>query len=168
VAARQVKLVWAQGVGGVIGLDNTIPWHVPEDMAYFKKVTQGRPVIMGRRTWDSLPPRFRPLPGRRNIVISRQPDWTAEGAESADGLDSALALTDEDVCVIGGAQIYTAAMPFATQLLVSEIDVTIDGDAWAPPIDDSWHAQDTGEWLTSAKNGTRYRWITYTRALPAR
>ncbi|CAG7584371.1 dihydrofolate reductase [Rhodococcus opacus] len=168
MAARQVKLVWAQGVGGVIGRDNTIPWHVPEDMAYFKKVTQGHPVIMGRRTWDSLPPRFRPLPGRRNIVISRQPDWTAEGAESADGLDSALALTDEDVCVIGGAQIYTAAMPFATQLLVSEIDVTIGGDAWAPPIDDSWHAQDTGEWLTSAKNGTRYRWITYTRALPAR
>ncbi|WP_072947158.1 dihydrofolate reductase, partial [Rhodococcus koreensis] len=122
--AREVKLVWAQGVGGVIGRDNTIPWHVPEDMAYFKKVTQGHPVIMGRRTWDSLPPRFRPLPGRRNIVISRQPDWAAEGAESADGIASALALTDEDVCVIGGGQIYTAAMPFATQLLVSEIDVT--------------------------------------------
>ena len=162
--AREVKLVWAQGSGGVIGRDNTIPWHVPEDMAYFKKVTQGHPVIMGRRTWDSLPPRFRPLPGRRNIVISRQPDWAAEGAESADGIASALALTDEDVCVIGGGQIYTAAMPFATQLLVSEIDVSIDGDAWAPPIDDSWHAQDTGEWLTSEKNGTRYRWISYTRA----
>ena len=163
MAARQVKLVWAQGAGGVIGRDNTIPWHVPEDMAYFKKVTQGHPVIMGRRTWDSLPPRFRPLPGRRNIVITRQPGWAAEGAESADGLASALALTDEDVCVIGGGQIYTAAMPFATQLLVSEIDVTIDGDAWAPSIDESWHAQDTGEWLTSAKNGTRYRWITYTK-----
>ena len=75
MAARQVKLVWAhRAVRGVIGRDNTIPWHVPEDMAYFKKVTQGHPVIMGRRTWDSLPPRFRPLPGRRNIVISRQPD----------------------------------------------------------------------------------------------
>ncbi|MCQ4118068.1 dihydrofolate reductase [Rhodococcus tibetensis] len=168
MAARQVKLVWAQGVGGVIGRDNTIPWHVPEDMAYFKKVTQGHPVIMGRRTWDSLPPKFRPLPGRRNIVISRQADWTADGAESASGLESALALTGEDVCIIGGGQIYSAAMPLATHLYVTEVDVTVDGDAWAPPIDDSWRAQDTGEWLTSAKNGTRYRWITYARALPAR
>jgi dihydrofolate reductase len=164
VASRQVTLVWAQGVDGVIGRDNTIPWHVPEDMAYFKRVTDGHPVLMGRRTWDSLPPRFRPLPGRRNIVISRQAGWAESGAEYADGIESALALTDEDVCVIGGAQIYTAAMPFATRLSVTEIDVAVEGDAWAPAIDDSWRAEDTGEWLTSAKNGTRYRWITYTRA----
>ena len=164
----KLGLIWAQARGGVIGQGGVMPWHLPEDLAHFKRTTLGAPVIMGRKTWDSLPPRFRPLPGRRNIVISRQAGWAEPGAEYADGIESALALTDEDVCVIGGAQIYTAAMPFATQLLVSEIDVTIDGDAWAPPIDDSWHAQDTGEWLTSAKNGTRYRWITYTRALPAR
>ncbi|MBC2639638.1 MULTISPECIES: dihydrofolate reductase [unclassified Rhodococcus (in: high G+C Gram-positive bacteria)] len=164
MAPRQVTLVWAQGVDGVIGRDNAIPWHVPEDMAYFKRVTDGHPVLMGRRTWDSLPPRFRPLPGRRNIVISRQAGWAEAGAEYADGIESALALTDEDVCVIGGAQIYTAAMPFATRLSVSEIDVAVEGDAWAPTIDDSWRAEDTGEWLTSTKNGTRYRWITYTRA----
>jgi dihydrofolate reductase len=97
-------------------------------------------------------------------VISRQAGWAESGAEYADGIESALALTDEDVCVIGGAQIYTAAMPFATRLSVTEIDVAVEGDAWAPAIDDSWRAGDTGEWLTSAKNGTRYRWITYTRA----
>jgi dihydrofolate reductase len=110
VGARQVSLVWAQANGGVIGRDNTIPWHVPEDMAYFKKVTQGHPVVMGRKTWDSLPAKFRPLPGRRNIVVTRQPDWMAEGAETASGLASALALTNEDVCIMGGGEIYNAAM----------------------------------------------------------
>ncbi|QTJ65698.1 dihydrofolate reductase [Rhodococcus sp. ZPP] len=168
MGARQVSLVWAQANGGVIGRDNTIPWHVPEDMAYFKKVTQGHPVVMGRKTWDSLPAKFRPLPGRRNIVVTRQPGWMAGGAETASGLASALALANEDVCIMGGGEIYRAAMPFATRLFVTEVDVTVDGDAWAPPIDDSWYAEDTGEWLESAKNGTRYRWITYTRALPAR
>ncbi|WP_072691434.1 dihydrofolate reductase [Rhodococcus marinonascens] len=167
MAARQVILVWAQAEGGVIGRGNSIPWHVPEDMAFFKKVTYGSPVIMGRKTWDSLPPRFRPLPGRRNIVISHQPGWAAEGADVADCIEAALSFTDENVCVIGGAQIYTAAMPFATDLVVTEIGLTIDGDAWAPPIDETWQAQDTGEWCISAKNGTRFRRVSYTRAAPS-
>ncbi|AOW94964.1 dihydrofolate reductase [Rhodococcus sp. WMMA185] len=159
-------MIWAQAKGGVIGRDNGIPWHVPEDMAFFKEVTYGHPVIMGRKTWDSLPPRFRPLPGRRNIVITRQPGWEAEGADVADGIESALALTDENVCVIGGAQIYSAAMPFATDLAVTEIGITTDGDSWAPTIDDTWQARDTGEWLTSAKNGTRFRRVFYARVRP--
>ncbi|MFZ2174782.1 MAG: dihydrofolate reductase [Rhodococcus sp. (in: high G+C Gram-positive bacteria)] len=160
---RHVSLVWAQANGGVIGRDNTIPWHVPEDMAYFKEVTMGHPVIMGRRTWDSIPPRFRPFSGRRNIVVTRQSDWTADGADRVGGVEQALGLSDEDVCVVGGAQIYSAAMPFATRLIVTEIDLDVDGDTWAPAIDDAWHVEETGDWLTSAKNGTRYRWITYTR-----
>lgn len=160
---RHVSLVWAQANGGVIGRDNTIPWRVPEDMAYFKEVTMGHPVIMGRRTWDSIPPRFRPFSGRRNIVVTRQSDWTADGADRVGGVEQALGLSDEDVCVVGGAQIYSAAMPFATRLIVTEIDLDVDGDTWAPAIDDTWHVEETGDWLTSAKNGTRYRWITYTR-----
>ena len=88
----RVRLVWAQGHDGAIGRDNTIPWHVPEDMARFKELTIGYPVIMGRKTWDSLPPRFRPLPGRLNVVITRQPHWLAEGAQVAHSLQEALAL----------------------------------------------------------------------------
>lgn len=163
MAIRTVSLIWAQANGGVIGRENTIPWHVPEDTAHFKNITRGHPVIMGRRTWDSLPARFRPLPERRNIVVTRQPEWAAEGAEAVAGLEAALALTDENVAIIGGSEIYTAALPFATRLVVTEIDLTVDGDSWAPTIDSSWHAEDTGDWHTSAKNGTKYRWITYTR-----
>ncbi|MEV0947890.1 dihydrofolate reductase [Rhodococcus sp. NPDC049939] len=166
MAARRVTLIWAQSEGGVIGRASGIPWNIPEDMAFFREVTYGHPVIMGRITWDSLPPRFRPLPGRRNIVVTRNRDWTADGAEVVDSIETALALTDDNVCVIGGAQIYTAAMPFATDIVVTEVGITTDGDTWAPPIDDTWRTNDTGEWCKSAKNGTRYRRVFYTRASP--
>ncbi|MEU5840620.1 dihydrofolate reductase [Rhodococcus sp. NPDC047139] len=159
----EVTLVWAQARGGVIGRDNTIPWHIPEDLAFFKDATMGKPVIMGRLTWDSLPPRFRPLPGRRNIVVTRNAEWSAEGAETAASLDDALALSRHgDVVVIGGGQIYAQAMPFATRLLVTEVDLDVDGDATAPPIGPEWAAE-AGEWQTSAK-GIRFRWVRYTRS----
>ncbi|MDP0977494.1 dihydrofolate reductase, partial [Klebsiella pneumoniae] len=90
--------------------------------AYFKRVTMGHPVIMGRRTWDSIPLKFRPFSGRRNIVVTRDPQWNAEGAEVVHSLHDALALPDGDVFVVGGGQIYSAALPFATHLLVTEID----------------------------------------------
>lgn len=159
----QVVLVWAQARNGVIGRDNTIPWHIPEDMAHFKDVTLGRPVVMGRKTWDSLPPRFRPLPGRPNIVLTRQAGWAADGTETATSVEQALQLVGSDVCVIGGSQIYASAMPFATKLIVTEVDADFDGDAYAPPIGSEWITQAAGEWLTSAKSGTRYRFVTYTR-----
>lgn len=165
---RQVSLVWAQARGGVIGVDNTIPWHVPEDMAHFKDATAGKPVVMGRRTWDSLPPRFRPLPGRRNIVVTRQPDWADEGAEGVASVDEALALASEDVCITGGSQIYAAAMPFATELVVTEIDAEFDGDTYAPEIGDDWRASTTGAWLRSEKSGVRFRFVTWTRLRTAR
>jgi len=160
-----VTLVWAQARDGVIGKDGAIPWRVPEDMAYFKQVTLGRPVIMGRLTWDSLPPRFRPLPGRRNIVVTRDPAWSAEGATIAMSIDEALDLArgeGGEVVVMGGAQIYAAALPHATRLLVTEIDLDIDGDAHAPRIGSEWRVEDEGAW-TESTSGTRFRFLRYAR-----
>jgi dihydrofolate reductase len=128
-------LIWAQNPAGVIGRDGAIPWRIPEDMAYFKDVTSGHPVVMGRKTWDSLPPRFRPLTDRRNIVVTRDPDWRAEGAEAAHSVESAIALAGPgDTWVMGGGEIYTAAMPFADRLFVTEVDLDTEGDAYAPAI----------------------------------
>ena len=90
----RVNLIFARAANGVIGANNTIPWHIPEDMAHFKQQTVGAPVIMGRKTWDSLPPRFRPLPGRQNIVVTRQPGWQADGALRAGSLQEALSLCE--------------------------------------------------------------------------
>ena len=152
-----MKLIWAQGNSRVIGRDNDIPWHLPEDMAHFKELTLGQTVVMGRLTWESLPERFRPLPGRRNIVVSRNADYRAEGAEVVTALPD-----DNDGWVMGGAQLYAVALPLATHVEVTEIDLDVpDGDAFAPVLDDSWSATH-GEWLTS-KTGLRYRFVSYRR-----
>lgn len=163
MSERDVLLVWAQARGGVIGKDNAIPWHIPEDMAHFKEVTRGLPVAMGRRTWESLPPRFRPLPGRRNIVVTSGTE-PLTGAEIAHSVADALAATGGDICVIGGAQIYTAAMPFASALIVTEIDLDVDGDTYAPTIGTVWAPISNTDWLTSPASGARYRFVRYERA----
>lgn len=133
----KLSVLAAVAHGGVIGRDNTIPWRIPEDAARFRDLTTGHPVVMGRRTWDSLPERFRPLPGRRNVVVSRNPDWHADGAERAGSLDEALRLVDDahQVFVIGGSEVYTAALPLADEVLLTEIDADIDGDTVFPPFD---------------------------------
>jgi dihydrofolate reductase len=160
----RVGLIWAQASGGVIGDGKTIPWHVPEDMAHFKAITGGHPVVMGRKTWDSLPARFRPLPGRRNIVVTRNAQWSAEGAETASSVEDALTLVDgSTVWVMGGGEIYRAAMPFATELQVTYIDLDIDGETKAPEIPDGWEA-DSGEWQTSRQDGIEYRFVQYGKA----
>ena len=122
----------------MIGDDGTIPWRLPEDMAHFRALTIGHPVVMGRRTWDSLPDRFRPLPGRRNIVVTRNPGWRADGAERAASLDDALDLVegDERVFVIGGAEIY-ARHSRADELVLTEIDLDVEGDTLFPAWDRS-------------------------------
>ncbi|GAB2656516.1 dihydrofolate reductase [Prescottella soli] len=158
-----IGLIWGQTTAGVIGRDNTIPWRVPEDMAHFKDTTMGHPVVMGRLTWDSLPSRFRPLPGRRNIVVTRQDGWAADGVETAHGVEQALSLAGDTAWVIGGSQIYTAAMPFADLLSVTEIDAEIEGDAFAPTIGDEWVVGDEGDWHISEKSELRYRFLTYVR-----
>ncbi|HEV7361893.1 MAG TPA: dihydrofolate reductase [Mycobacterium sp.] len=158
----EVGLVWAQSTSGVIGRNGDIPWHVPEDLARFKQVTVGHTVVMGRRTWDSLPARVRPLPGRRNVVLSRNTDFTADGAEVVGSLD--IALTDPEAWVIGGAQIYLLALPHATRCEVTEIEIDLvldDEDALAPMLDETWLGE-TGEWQVS-RSGLRYRFHSYRR-----
>jgi dihydrofolate reductase len=158
----EVGLVWAQSTSGVIGRNGDIPWHVPEDLARFKQVTVGHTVVMGRRTWDSLPARVRPLPGRRNVVLSRNTDFTADGAEVLGSLDTAL--TDPEAWVIGGAQIYLLALPHATRCEVTEIEIDLvldDEDALAPMLDETWLGE-MGEWQVS-RSGLRYRFHSYRR-----
>jgi dihydrofolate reductase len=155
-------LVWAQSTSGVIGRDGRIPWQLPEDLARFKALTLGHTVVMGRRTWESLPATVRPLPGRRNVVLSRDPDYLAAGADVVTCLDDAL--SDAQVWVIGGQQIYALAMPKAARCEVTEVEVDLvrdDADALAPVLDESWMGT-TGEWLTSS-SGLRYRFYSYCR-----
>lgn len=161
----RVALVWAEARGGAIGRDGTMPWHLPEDLAHFKRVTMGDPVVMGRRTWDSLPERFRPLPGRENIVVSRSSDFQAPGASVVASLDEAVAAVGgaERICVIGGGQLYRAAMPIATELLVTRIDLDVpDADTFAPEIGPEWSLTAPGESLVAA-NGLGYRFERYLR-----
>jgi len=155
-----IGLVWAQARGGVIGRDGTLPWHLPEDLAHFRALTTGATVVMGRRTWESLPAKFRPLPGRRNVVLTRDASWSAEGAEVAHELAAALA---GDVWVIGGASVYRDAVPYAERVVRTEIDLDVpDGDAFAPDLGPEW-VPSPGEWRTSS-TGLRYRVVELSRA----
>jgi dihydrofolate reductase len=153
-------LIWAQSTARVIGRDGTLPWHLPEDLAHFRAVTSGHPVIMGRRTWDSLPDRFRPLPGRRNIVVSRQSDLVLAGADVAGSVEDAVVRAGPgESWVIGGAEIYAAALPLATVAVVTKIDVDVVGDAHAPDLT-GWMVETCGDWRKST-TGLRYRIIRY-------
>jgi len=157
-----IGVIWAQSRNRVIGHQGTLPWHLPEDLAHFRQVTHGHPVIMGRRTWESLPPRFRPLPGRRNLVLSRRSDLAAPGAEVLGSLDEALARAREgaeQVWVIGGAEVYAAALAVATVAEITEVDTTVSGDTYAPPLT-GWQLVTTGDWQTS-RTGLRYRHLRY-------
>ena len=163
-----VGLIWAEARGGVIGAQGGMPWHVPEDLAHFKSTTLGAPVVMGRRTWESFPERFRPLPGRRNIVVTRQADWADAGAERAGSLDAALAAAGETaparIWVIGGGQLYREAIALADRLDVTELDLEVDGDTCAPDRT-GWHAvrADPAEGWHTSRTGIRYRFLVLER-----
>lgn len=153
-----IGLIWAQAPNGVIGRDNAIPWRVPEDMKHFREITAGSAVLMGRRTWESLPARFRPLPGRRNLVLSRTPQ---EGAETFGSMEKALADVTGDLWVMGGSAVYAAALPFADRIEVTEIREVFEvfeGDTYAPKIDRE--PTNIGEWLESS-SGLHYRFLSY-------
>ena len=160
----EIALIYARAANGVIGKNGTMPWHLPEDMAHFKRLTQGCPVIMGRKTWDSLPPRFRPLPGRANIVVTRQPDWNEIGAQRAPSLREALQMCEQAATawVIGGAQIYAQALPLAQRVEATEIERDFDGDAYAPLLDSQWR-EAARERVVSA-SGLPLSFVTYLRA----
>ncbi|PPL19258.1 dihydrofolate reductase [Microterricola pindariensis] len=180
-APISVGLIWAEARGGVIGLNGVMPWHVPEDLAHFKAATLGGAVVMGRKTWDSIPERFRPFSGRENIVVTRQADWSADGAHTAgslaDGVALAASLTPGDrVWVIGGAEIFALALAgsgvaadggfLVDRLEVTEIDAAFDGDTHAPAIDSGWSVQASDPesgWHTS-RTGLDYRFLSYARA----
>lgn len=157
----RLHLIFARAANGVIGRNNALPWHLPEDMAHFKRTTLGCPVIMGRKTWDSLPAKFRPLPGRLNIVITHNPAWQAEGAARASSLEHAIALCPPgaDAWVIGGAQIYAAALHLADTAVVTEIAQDFDGDAFAPVFGPTW--RETARESLTAANGLPFAFVTY-------
>ncbi len=152
-----VGLIWAEAAGGVIGAEGGMPWHVPEDLAHFKEITLGAPVVMGRKTWDSLPERFRPLAGRENIVITRQQGWAADGARRAATVAEAVRGADR-VWIIGGAEIFRQVIGDADRLEVTELDLEVEGgDAFAPSRA-GWRLVDEGDWQTS-RTGVRYRFL---------
>lgn len=160
----ELRLIYARSANGVIGRNNALPWHLPEDLAHFKRTTLGAPVLMGRNTWESLPPKFRPLPGRRNLVITAQANWQAPGAERVATIEEARQLcADQAVLwVIGGAQLYAAALPLAQEVVVTEIDQTLEGDAYAPTLGPEWQAVHKEN--LQAANGWGMAFVRYRRS----
>ncbi|MAK55312.1 MAG: dihydrofolate reductase [Pusillimonas sp.] len=154
-----IKCVVAYAKNRVIGRNNTLPWRLPSDLAHFKKVTMGQPIIMGRKTWESL---GRPLPGRRNIVVSRNASYNAPGAEVFSSVKQALEACNNEpsVCIIGGAQIFNDALPFVDEIIATEIMAEIDGDVFFPELQSAqW--QETGRLDRVEENGYEYEIATY-------
>ncbi|HYF19994.1 MAG TPA: dihydrofolate reductase [Ramlibacter sp.] len=164
----QLGLIYARARNGVIGRDNQLPWRLPEDLAHFKAVTLGCPVIMGRKTWDSLPAKFRPLPGRRNIVVTRNAAWAAAGAERAGSLQEAVALCADAprAWVTGGAELYRLALPLADVVEATTIEHDFEGDAYAPELDGTWREVARQDHVSAG--GLAYSFRTYRRSQAVR
>lgn len=163
-----IQIIYARAANGVIGKDNAMPWHLPEDMVHFKELTRGCAVIMGRKTWDSLPVRFRPLPGRTNIVVTRQTDWQpdtpSDSVVRAASLEEALKVGQQrsaDVWIMGGAQIYAQALPLANAVEVTEIDQHYEGDAYAPVLGTEW--KEVRRSTHTSVNGLNYHFVRFER-----
>lgn len=156
-----LTLIVAYSTNRVIGRDNTLPWKLPGDLAHFKRSTLGHPIIMGRKTWDSL---GRPLPGRSNIVISRNPDFSAAGATVVPTLEAAIAACGDvqEAFVIGGAQIYAQALPMAQRVLATEVHADVEGDAFFPLLP-SFQWKETARDAQAAENGYEYDFVVYER-----
>ena len=161
IGPPRIYLVAAVAANGIIGANGRLPWHLPEDLQHFKRLTLGHPVIMGRRTWESLPG---PLPGRENIVVSRRPGYAAPGAAVASSLDAALALCagESVVFVIGGNQLFRESLPMASGLVMTEIRQDFTGDASFPDYDRSQWREAQRE-AHSAANGMRFDFVRYER-----
>jgi dihydrofolate reductase len=155
----EIVLVVAIARNGVIGNMGKIPWHISDDMKRFKALTLGHTVVMGRKTWDSLP--RKPLPGRINVVVTRQQDWQADGAVVAHSLGQATAGTSGTVMIIGGADIYERALPLATRIELTEVHQDYDGDATFSFDRKGWHETAREDHVTP--DGLRYSYVTLTR-----
>lgn len=160
-STARVALIVAMSRNGVIGRDNGMPWHLPEELRHFKAITMGKPMVMGRKTWESI---GRALPGRTSIVVTRRRQWQPEGAIVVASVGEALARgraiagAGGEVMVIGGGEIYRQALPGADRLYITEVDLEVEGDTFFPPIDPGqWRQASVGDSLVSAKSGCRYR-----------
>ena len=168
----RLNLIYARAANGVIGKDNAMPWHLPEDLAHFRRYTQGCPVIMGRKTWESLPQKFRPLPGRLNIVLTHDAATAArlqaEGALALASLEQAIAhcatlpAQPDELWVMGGAQIYAQALPLADSIEVTEIGRDYEGDAFAPTLGPEW--QEVSRSSHVSAGGLPYHFVRLQRA----
>jgi Dihydrofolate reductase len=166
----QLSLVCALASNRAIGINNQLPWHLPRDLAHFKAVTMGHPIIMGRKTFDSI---GRPLPGRRNIVVSRQNDWSREGVTVVNNLLDAIACAGEvaqsagqrEIMLIGGASLYEQALPLAQRLYLTEVHADIPGDAFFPAFSsDEWSEVRREEWPADDKNSLACAFVVYDRS----
>jgi dihydrofolate reductase len=165
-AAAEICLIAAVAANGVIGAGNALPWHLPADLRRFKELTWGHPVVMGRNTWNSLPVRFRPLPGRTNIVVSRDPDFAPAGARVARSLEEALAAgtaAGAPVFVIGGAEIYAQALPRAARVHLTRLHFQVAGDAFFPPLDAAQWRETAREEHPAAEGRPAYAFVTLER-----
>jgi len=163
----KIALIVAASQNNVIGLDNQLPWHLPEDLQYFKAVTMGKPILMGRKTYDSI---GRPLPGRTNIVLTRNANWSAEGVVVVNDLDSATAASEkacaaagvDELMIIGGEQIYRKFLPIADKLYLTKVEAVVEGDAYFPAIDsDQW--QQVAEKIPEKVGNYSYRFVVLER-----
>lgn len=172
-ATAGIGLIWAEARGGVIGRAGTMPWHVPEDMKHFASVTKGHAVVMGRKTWDSIPERYRPFSGRTNIVVTRREGWEAEGAVVVHSLEEGLAKArrapgSPRTWLVGGGELFAQALALedVNVAVVTFLDLDVEGDAYAPALGPEWSAgwsePADGAWLES-RTGVLYRWAVYTR-----
>ncbi|KPF69269.1 dihydrofolate reductase [beta proteobacterium AAP99] len=165
-----LSLILARAANGVIGANNALPWHLPEDMAHFKALTLGKPVVMGRKTWDSLPPRFRPLPGRQNIVVTRNAAWRAEGATAVHSLSDALKAAGDapEVMLIGGAQLYAEGLPIAQRVYLTEIEREYEGDAFFPLLPAfQWRGTAREDHVSEKDTSLAFSFVTYERVSPS-
>ncbi|MDO5059530.1 MAG: dihydrofolate reductase [Neisseria sp.] len=160
---QKITLIAAHAENRCIGYNNQMPWHLPEDFAFFRAYTTGKPVLMGRKTWESLPKK--PLPKRRNIVITRQADYSAEGAEVFPDIQTALAAcaAEPEVIIMGGAQIYEQTLPLATDLRITEVALNVDGDAFFPEYRKGGWQEAARESHISQK-GIGYAFVHYVQA----
>ena len=161
----KISLAWAMAQNRTIGINNNLPWYLPEDLKYFKRITMGKPIIMGRKTFESI---GKPLPGRTNIVVTRNPDYVVEGVKTVNSLEAACKLCEsiaeidggDEAMVIGGAEIYSQALPLADRLYLTEVHANVEGDAFFPEFDRSaWHEIAREDFQATGPNPYDYSFI---------